>query len=261
MEDPETQQGGEMTTRGIKRGNESKDETIETKVAKSEADEPVEDTTDEYDGGPDPLFVAKVKKPGPAKRWKENAVVSQRFIMTLDQQRVPKPDEGLNIGATLAIAVAVDKQAEENNIPEEYEMTLQIGSREHIKEVLNSGELISADIGFSASVLFKGPETKGGKRSGYIPGEKIWEKLAKELRCVCDIKNKDELCCARVIVVMREYPKREKGASNSFENIRKDRGKNFQQVKEARKLHREANVPEGPYGTEELDKFEEYHGP
>ena len=29
--------------------------------------------------------------------------------MTLDQQRVPKPDEGLNIGATLAIAVAVDK--------------------------------------------------------------------------------------------------------------------------------------------------------
>ena len=95
-------------------------------------------------------------------------------------------------------------------------MTLQIGSREHIKEVLNSGELISADIGFLASVLFKGPETKGGKRSGYIPGEKIWEKLAKELRCVCDIKNKDELCCARVIVVMREYPKREKGASNSL---------------------------------------------
>ena len=140
-------------------------------------------------------------------------------------------------------------------------MTLQIGSREHIKEVLNSGELISADIGFLASVLFKGPETKGGKRSGYIPGEKIWEKLAKELRCVCDIKNKDELCCARVIVVMREYPKREKGASNSFENIRKDRGKNSQQVKEARKLHREANVPEGPYGTEELDKIEEYLGP
>ena len=240
---------------------------------KSEADEPVEDTTDEYGGGPDPLFVANVKKLGPAKRWKENAVVNQRFMMTLHQQRVPKPDEGLNIGATLAIAVAVDKLPEENNIPEEYEMTLQIGSREHIKDghtgefwkvpvgdftkramftqqmlnnisrVLNSGELISSDIGFSASVLFMGPETKGDKRSGYIPGEKIWEKFAKELRCVCDIKNKDELCCARVIVVMREYAKREKGASNSFENIRKDRGKNSQQVKEARKLHREANVP------------------
>ena len=60
---------------------------------------------------------------------------------------------------------------------------------------------------------------------------------------------------------MREYAKREKAASNSFENIRKDRGKNSQQVKEARKLHREANVPEGPYGTEKLDKFQEYLGP
>ena len=214
VEDPETQQGGAMTTRGMKRGNESKDETIETKVAKSEADEPVEDTTDEYGGERDPLFVANVKKLRPAKRWKESAVVNQRFIMTLDQQRVPKPDEGLNIGATHAIAVAVDKLAEENNIPEEYEMTLQIGSREHIKDghtgefwkvplgdfttramftqqmlnnvsrVLNSGELISSDIGFSASVLFMRPETKGGKRSGYIPGEKIWGKLAKELRCL-----------------------------------------------------------------------------
>ena len=121
--------------------------------------------------------------------------------MTLDQQRGAKPDEGLNIGATQAIAVAVDKLAEENNIPEEYEMTLQVSSREHIKDghtgefckvpvgdftkramftqqmLNNSGELISSDIGFSASVLFMRPETKGGKRSGYIPGEKIWEEL------------------------------------------------------------------------------------
>ena len=198
--------------------------------------------------------------------FQKNALVNQRFILTLDQQRGAKSDEGLNIGATQAIAVAVDKLAEENNIPEEYEMTLQISSREHVKDghtgefwkvpvgdftkramftqqmlnnvsrVLNSGELISSDICFSASVLFMIPETKGGKRSGYIPGEKIWEELAKELRCVCDIKNKDELCCARAIVVMREYAKPEKGASNSFENIRKDRGKNSQQVKEDRKL-------------------------
>ena len=229
------------------------------------------------------------KKLGPAKHWKKNAVVNQRFIITLDQQRGPKPDEDLNIGATHAIVVTVDKLAEEN-MPEDYEMTLQIGSREHIKDghkgepwkvpvgdftkqarftqqmlknvsrVLNSGEFISSDIDFSASVLFMKPETKEGKRSGCSPGEKMWKELAKELRCVRDIKNKDELCCARAIVVMREYAKREKGASNSFENIRKDRGKNSQQVKEARKLHREANVPEGPCGAEELDKFQGYLG-
>ena len=40
-----------------------------------------------------------------------------------------------------------------------------------------------------------------------------------------------------------------------------DQGKNSQQVKAARKLHREASVPEGPCSTEELDKFQEYLGP
>ena len=43
-----------MSTRGIKREKESKDETIETKVPKPEAVEPEADTTDEYGGGPDP---------------------------------------------------------------------------------------------------------------------------------------------------------------------------------------------------------------
>ena len=248
--EPELQLGGAVSTRGIKRGNESKDETIETKVPKPEAVEPETDTTDEYGGGPDPLFVANIKKLGPAKSWKKKTVVNQKFIMTLEQPRGPKPDEDLNIGATHAIAVAVNKLAEENNIPEEYEMTLQIGSREHMKDgqtgeswkvpvgdftkramftqqmlnnvsrVLNSGEFISSDIGFSASVLFMRPETKGGKHSGYSPGQKIWEELAKELRCVCRIMNKVELCCARAIVTMPEYAKREKGESNTFENIR-----------------------------------------
>ena len=141
-------------------------------------------------------------------------MVNQRFIITLDQQRGPKPDEDLNIGATHAIVVAVDKLADENNIPEDYEMTVQISSHKHIKDghtgeswkvpfrdftkqamftqqmlksvsrVLNSGEFISSDIGFSASVLFMRPETKGGKRSGSSPGEKLWKELAKELRCV-----------------------------------------------------------------------------
>ena len=153
--------------------------------------------------------------------------------MASEQKRGPKPDEDLNIAATHAIAVAVDKIAEENNIPEEYEMTLQTGSREHMKDgktceswkvpvgdftkramftqqmlnnlwrILNSGEFILSDIDFLASVLFMRPEAKGGKCSGYSPGQKIWEELAKELRCVCRIMNKEDLCCARAIVTMR----------------------------------------------------------
>lgn len=149
-------------------------------------------------------------------------------------------------------------------------MTLQIGSREHRKEgltgeiwgvpvgdftgraayaqallqklsnVLNSAQFITNDIGFSASVLFTRPEMKGGKRAGGGPGQKSWSHLVEESRCVCEIKNKDSLCCARAIVVMREYAKRQAGEHNTFENIHKDRGKNSQQLKEAKRLHDEA---------------------
>ena len=170
-------------------------------------------------------------------------------------------------------------------------MTLQIGSREHRKEgltgetwkvpvsdftkralhtqsvlaklsnVLNSGQFITNDIGFSASVLFTRPERKGGKRAGSGPGQKIWDQMAKEIRCVCEIKNKDELCCARAIVTIRGHVKRQAGQQNTFENFREARGKNSQQVKEAKRLHKEAGVPEGPCGLEDIAKFQDYLGP
>ena len=211
----------------------------DVKASKPEEADSVPTTSDEYGGGPNPLFVADVKKLGPAKRWKKDAVVNQKFILSLDQTRGPKDGEDLNIGATHAIAVATDNLIEDLKIPEDYWMTLQIGSREHRKEVLtgetwkvpvsdftkralytqsvlaklsdvlNSGQFITNDIGFSASVLFTRPERKGGKRAGSGPGQKIWDQMAKESRCVCEIKNKDELCCGRAIVTMREYVKRQ----------------------------------------------------
>ena len=63
-----------------------------------------QEENEEYDEGPTPLFVANVTKLGPAKRWKQNVVVNQKFMMTLDQQRPPKESEDLNIAATYAIA-------------------------------------------------------------------------------------------------------------------------------------------------------------
>ena len=196
----------------------------------------------------------------------------------------------MNIGATHAIAVATDL-IEDLKIPDDYWKTLQIGSREHRKKgltgetwkvpvgdftkralytqsalsklsnVLNSGQFITNDIGFSASVLFTRPERKGGKRAGSGSGQKISDQMAKESRCVCEIKNKDELCCARAIVTMREYVKHQAGQQNTFENIRQARGKNSQQVKEAKRLDKEAGVPEGPCGLEEIVQFQDYLGP
>ena len=195
------------------------------------------------------------------------------------------------MGATHAIAVATDNLIEDLKISEDFWMTLQIGSRQHRKEgltgetwkvpvsdftkralhtqsvlaklsnVLNSGQFITNYIGFSASVLFTRPERKGGKRAGSGPGQKIWDQMAKEIRCVCEIKNKDELYCARAIVTIRGHVKRQAGQQNTFENFREARGKNSQQVKEAKRLHKEAGVPERPCGLEDIAKFQDYLGP
>ena len=116
------------------------------KASKPEEADSSPTTSDEYGGVPNPLFVADVKKWGPAKRWKQNAVVNQKFIPSLDQKRGPKEGEDLNIGATHALAVATDNLIEDLKIPEDYWMTLQTGSREHRKEGL-TGETWKVPVG------------------------------------------------------------------------------------------------------------------
>ena len=56
-------------------------------------------------------------------------------------------------------------------------------------------------------------------------------------------------------MTMREYKKRQAGEHNTFENIKKDRGKNSQQLKEAKRIHEQAGVGEGPCGLKEIQKF------
>ena len=215
----DSQLGCAMTTRGIKRATNEGYNKSDVKVPKPGDNDPTAKPTDEYDGGLDPLYVTDFKKLGPAKRWKQNTLVNQRFIMTLDQKRGPKEGEDLNIAATHALAFVMDNLIDDLQIPDEYLMTLQIGSREHRKEgltggtwkvpvgdfreralytqamlenlsnELNSGQFTTNDVGFSASILFTRPEMKGGG-----PGQKISEHMAKESRWVCEIKNKDELC-------------------------------------------------------------------
>ena len=128
--------GGALTTRGIEREPDQRDNTSDVKVTKQEDAYQRLDPTVEYGGGKDPLYVADFKKLGPAKRWNKDTLVNQKFILTIDQKRGQKENEDLNIGATHAIAVAIDNLVEELKIPGDYWMTFQIGSREHRKEGL-----------------------------------------------------------------------------------------------------------------------------
>lgn len=132
----EGQTGGALTTRGIKREPDQRDNTSDVKVTKQEDAYQRLDPTVEYGGGKDPLYVADFKKLGPAKRWNKDTLVNQKFILTIDQKRGQKETEDLNIGATHAIAAAIDNLVEELKIPGDYWMTFQIGSREHRKEGL-----------------------------------------------------------------------------------------------------------------------------
>lgn len=162
----------------------------------------------------------------------------------------PKQEEDLGVGMTHATAVGIEDVVKENKIPEDYLMTLQIGSREHgkmgetwgvipvreltersirtqtlldhVSRVLNSGEFISSNVGFSASLLFVKPDEKGGKRKCRSPRQQIWEKVVKEKRCIGEIKNKDELCCARAIVTMREYALNKTKQYRTMKDSKKD---------------------------------------
>ena len=281
------QTGGAVSTRGTKR---SAEESIpDVKVAKGESETSSEPQSDDDK----PLFQANIAKMGTPKKWKRGKVIDQKFTFTLDYLRDPKPEEDLGVAAVSALTEGMDTMMEDMNIdPKEYDLALQIGSREHFKEasntgetwhipaddyfqrlqmtqsllghiarVLNSGQFISSDRGFSASMTLIQRDMKGGKRSGYKPGAKIWEEVVKELRSVHEIKSNDELCCGRAIVVMREYAKKQAGEKNCYDNIRQDRGTNSQQLKEAKKLYKEAGVPEGTCGYEEIQKFQDYLGP
>ena len=171
----------------MKRATNEGDNKSDVKVPKPEDTDTTAKSTDEYGGGLDPLYVADFNKLRLAKRWKQNTLVNQKFIMTLDQNRGPKEGEHLNTAATHALTVAMDNLIDDLQIPDEYLMTLQIGSREHRKEGLtgetwkvpvgdfteralhtqamlknlsnglNSGQYIKNGVGFSASILFTRP--------------------------------------------------------------------------------------------------------
>ena len=288
------QTGGAVLTRGTKRMVGDND------GPKGKASQSLVDYSDTSDDDDDeemeremPLFKANIAKMGPPKKWKKDKVIDQKMTFTLDQLREPGPEEDLGVAAVQALTEGMDSVIQDMEVdPTKYDLALQIGSKEHRKEsgatgetwhipadnyykrltltqtllkhmanVLNSGEFISSDRGFSASMTLIRRDVKGGKRTGYKPGTKIWSEVTKELKSVHVITNEDNMCCARAIVVMREYAKKQAGEPNTFEIIRRHRYKNSQQLKEAKKLHREAGVPEGLCGNEEIEKFQQLLGP
>ena len=121
---------------------------------------------------------------------------------------------------------------------------------EMLSKILNSNEQFEINDSFHIEIThIKDPlPGSGGKR--LKPGEKHIDDLLRTKRSVVYIDNKDELCCARALVVT----KAKKDRHPNYDTIR--RGKGALQGKMARELHQEACVPEGPCGQEEIALFQ-----
>ena len=84
-----------------------------------------------------------------------------------------------------------------------------------------------------------------GKRCKFVD----LEQFLKEKQCIIQIRNRDELCCARALVTAKARLEK----SNSWDNIR--RGLKIQTYL-AQELHKKAGVPLGICGLEEITKFQ-----
>ena len=177
------EQTGGAVTRGMKRSGDNEETNPHVKRVKNDLEESEGSRSKDVDYEK-PLFQANIAKMGTPKKWKKGKVIDQKFTFTLDYMRDPKTEEDLGVEAVHALTIGMDNLMEDMEIdPTKYDLALQIGSQEHFKEssntgetwhipaddyfnrlqmtqamlghianVLNSGEFISSDRGFSASM-------------------------------------------------------------------------------------------------------------
>ena len=120
----------------------------------------------------------------------------------------------------------------------------------------NSAQSMNPAIGFNATLMFITYPEKGGKGpASKNPNRLPFDRMHKKKDCMIKITNSDEICCARAIVTMKEYV--DGDPDKQYNNL--CRGRPIQE-RLAKQLHREAGVPEGPCGYEELEKFQAFLG-
>ena len=120
---------------------------------------------------------------------------------------------------------------------------------------LNSSQSFSSGDDFDLDVTTIRMPGTGGRPRKHDPVKARLLNIVK--RCRILVKNDDDdLCCARAIVTMRAYVDEKSGVfpEVSYNALRKGRPA---QKRLAQRLLREANVPEGPCGVEELRLLQE----
>ena len=121
---------------------------------------------------------------------------------------------------------------------------------DRLAQALNSNEQFEMDDSFQLSItqVHHAPQGTGKPRRGK-PGHPTMALLTRNSKAIIRIQNKDELCCARALVVAKarvdQHPK--------LASIRQGYGPLQRTL--AGDLHREANVPLGPCSYDALTSF------
>ena len=120
---------------------------------------------------------------------------------------------------------------------------------EMMSAILNSNESFQLDDSFHTEITVVETPSRGSSRVSLK--DKSLDSLIRKKKSVVQIKNNDELCCARSIIVAKA-----KVYNDANYNTIK-RG-TVMQTNLARQLHQAAGVPQGPCGLEEISQFQEH---
>ena len=234
-----------------------------------------------------PLFKFQLKKIGKQRRWRD-VVRRDTFHAELIQMREPLPTDNIGVALTEALYNAIERELQRQNRQNHHWINLAITANgfQHayqstnftvgeflqrtvrIDELLaklagklNSNESFNPREGFHVDVVIVAMPGRGsGRGKNRKVGQQCLDRVNKKKKCIIAINNSDSLCCARSIVTMKAYCHRQESVDGhrNWENLK--RGLPVQE-KEAKELHQQAGVAEGPCGIEEFPKFQEALGP
>ena len=234
-----------------------------------------------------PLFNFKMVPVGKRRTWR-NIVERAQFNAQLRQLRDAGPGDNIGMALTEALHQAIETELGREQRPAHHFVNFSITAHgfthayqsanftvgEFLQRTarldellatlagkLNSNEAFNPDRGFQVDVVFVSmPDPGTGHRKKHNPGRMCLDRENRKKRCIITIKNTDELCCSRAIVTMRTYCHKEDGvdALRLWDSLKKGYPVQQQQAKE---LHQQAGVPEGPCGVPELQQFQHALGP
>ena len=298
-EEEEEQTGGAATTRSQttdsgKRKREDDDDVDMSSLLDDEGEDTfLVERAKRLEEQQDPLFKADLTFMPYQRQGLKGAVKKQQFSVNFKQLRPPHQGENLGDGLSESLFQATRDNILQENLPESTKVHLTLTSKEHnqgtvksdsllsnnkygipvkqfiergdyvhtmfesLAQKMNSAQNMNPAVGFNATLTFITYPEKGGKGpASKSPGRIPFDLLHKKKKSAIQIKNSDNLCCARAIVTMKEFV--DGDPHKQYDNLR--RGMPIQE-RLAKLLHRDAEVPEGPCGLEELQQFQTYLGP